>query len=122
MSMETREMCSYSTWYDFKKELQRRSGLLILNRLWLQVKPRVPLPWYEPQMKQAISQLSNKIIKLRVCPRCGSNLMLDRDVDGYYKRCILCSFSIEIITPTSKKPAGLFRDEAAMNTPVNVKT
>jgi uncharacterized protein with PIN domain len=62
----------------------------------MQVKPREPLPWYEFQMKEALAKLSSKIQKLTVCPRCGGNLVLDRDIDGYYKRCIQCSFNITI--------------------------
>jgi hypothetical protein len=95
--MDTREISAYNTWYDFKKELHRRSGLLLLNKLWLQVKPRDPLPWHEFHMRQSLSLLSNRILRMRNCPRCGGNLVTDRDVDGYYKRCIQCSFSAEII-------------------------
>jgi len=31
--------CTYETWYDFKRELQRRSGVTLHNQLWLQIKP-----------------------------------------------------------------------------------
>jgi hypothetical protein len=34
--------------------------------------------------------------KLGTCPRCGGNLMLDRDFDGYNKTCLQCSFRISI--------------------------
>lgn len=96
MRTSTKEVLLYETWYQFKAELQRRSGLVLLNHLWMQVKPREPLPWYEFQMKEALAKLSSKIQKLTVCPRCGGNLVLDRDIDGYYKRCIQCSFNITI--------------------------
>jgi hypothetical protein len=91
---------SYYTWYDFKKELQRRSGIVVLNSSWFEIKPRSPLPWYQQQMEEALSYLSNRTVKLRKCPRCSGNLVLDRDIDGFYKRCIQCSYRIEL--PQSK--------------------
>ena len=97
--MITKELCTYDNWYDFKNELQRRSGILILNQLWLQIKPRAPLPWYELHMKEALGRLSGHVEKLKKCPRCSGNLIFDRDIDGYYKRCIQCSFEIEIVSP-----------------------
>lgn len=110
--MDTREISAYNTWYEFKKELQRRSGLPILNKLWIQIKPKAPLPWHEFQMKEALSQLSVNILKLRFCPRCGGKLVLDRDFDGYYKRCIQCSFSVEIIPQKPNTLAtGLYRKQ-----------
>jgi hypothetical protein len=36
---------SYLTWYEFKKDLQKEANCSILNREWLQIKPRAPLPW-----------------------------------------------------------------------------
>ena len=89
-------LISYETWYDFKKELQRRSGLVLLNRAWFEIKPRDPLPWNEIHMKTALSRLSGRIQRLTICPRCGGNLVLDRDLDGYFKRCIQCSFNVSI--------------------------
>ena len=40
-------MSSYLTWYEFKKELERRAGCIVVNSDWLQLKPRLPLPWDE---------------------------------------------------------------------------
>ncbi len=56
--MISREVDIYETWSDFKFELQRRSGTIVLNNLWLQIKPKAPLPWYEYQMREAMEQLS----------------------------------------------------------------
>ena len=36
---------SYLTWYEFKKDLQKEANCSILNREWLKIKPRAPLPW-----------------------------------------------------------------------------
>ena len=27
------------------------------------------------------------------CPRCGGNVYLDRDYDGWYERCLQCSYT-----------------------------
>ena len=109
MRTSTKEVSLYETWYDFKNELQRRSGLVVLNKLWLEIKPKAPLPWYEFHMKDALAHLSGKIQKLTVCPRCGGNLVLDRDIDGYYKRCIQCSFNIAFDVPQLNKPKPVIK-------------
>jgi hypothetical protein len=97
--MIIKELMTYDTWSEFKSELQRRSGIVLLNRLWLEIKPADPLPWYEVHMKEALNRLSGRMEKLKRCPRCGGNLIFDRDFDGYYKRCVQCSFEIELAPP-----------------------
>jgi hypothetical protein len=57
MQTSAKEVSLYETWYDFKIELQRRSGLVVLNKLWIEIKPKEPLPWYEFQMKETLSHL-----------------------------------------------------------------
>jgi len=32
----------------------------------------------------------------RRCPRCGGNLFLDRDYNGWYLECIQCSYTREL--------------------------
>jgi hypothetical protein len=107
--MDSKEVSSYSTWYEFKKELQKRAGFPILNSRWIQIKPKTALPWYEFQMKEALSQLSNIILKLKYCPRCGNNLITDRDVKGYKKRCLLCSFVTETVSAPPSMPVINFQ-------------
>ncbi len=48
----------YTTWYEFKKDLEKRIGLSLLNWDWLSVKPEVPLPWNDNDMKAALSALA----------------------------------------------------------------
>ena len=48
----------YTTWYEFKKDLENRTGSSLLNWDWLSVKPEVPLPWDDKDMKAAISALA----------------------------------------------------------------
>ncbi len=119
MRTSTKELSIYETWYDFKFELQRRSGVVVLNRLWLQIKPKTALPWYEHQMKESLSQLSSKIRNLTVCPRCGGNLVIDRDIDGYYKRCIQCSRNIAFDVPVVAKPKPVEKKIYPWRIPVN---
>ncbi len=58
--MITRQAVTYETWSDFKGELQRRSGVVLLNNLWLKIKPKSPLPWSEYHMNEALKHLSNR--------------------------------------------------------------
>jgi len=59
--MITKQAVTYETWYAFKGELQKRSGVVLLNDLWLQIKPRAPLPWHEYHMNEALLRLSNRL-------------------------------------------------------------
>ena len=45
----------YMTWYEFKKDLEKRLGYSLLNWRWLAVKPRSPLPWDDSQMRLAVA-------------------------------------------------------------------
>jgi hypothetical protein len=35
----------YPTWYDFKRNLELKTGRFLNVDLWLLVKPKKPLPW-----------------------------------------------------------------------------
>ncbi len=48
----------YNTWYDFKKDLEKRLGHSVLNREWLRVKPKTALPWNSSNMKATFLRLS----------------------------------------------------------------
>jgi len=50
----TREILLYTTWYDFKKELERHLGHSLLNWHWLEVKPQAPLPWDKSHLRAAL--------------------------------------------------------------------
>ena len=103
---------SYGMWCDFKKELQRRSGVVILNSLWLDIKPKMPLPWDRIQMEKALIHLSSRSQSLIICPRCRGNLVIDRDIDGYHRRCVQCSFQVDMITPidSAKRKPSIFAE------------
>jgi hypothetical protein len=55
----TKEISSYTTWYEFKKDLGKKSGCIVLNWRWLEVKPKAPLPWNDSDMKAALSAISS---------------------------------------------------------------
>jgi len=45
----------YATWYEFKKECERRLGYSLLNRIWLELKPKSPLPWDDSHLRAVLS-------------------------------------------------------------------
>ena len=51
---------SYVTWYEFKKDLQKEVRHSILNREWLQIKPRAPLPWDDSFVQSTLLKLCKK--------------------------------------------------------------
>ena len=50
----------YSTWYGFKKDLERLSGRIVLNGNWLEVKPEAPLPWNTYDLQAALGALKRR--------------------------------------------------------------
>jgi hypothetical protein len=50
-------MADYTTWYEFKKALEKETGHRLLNNTWLGVKPAAPLPWGSAQLRSAVTQL-----------------------------------------------------------------
>ena len=49
----------YVTWYEFKKECEKRLGHCLLNRTWLKVKPANHLPWDETDAETVISTVAH---------------------------------------------------------------
>lgn len=50
----------YATWYDFKKECEKRLGHSLLNRTWLKVKPANHLPWDDADAEAVISAVAHR--------------------------------------------------------------
>jgi hypothetical protein len=98
-----KEILFYKTCQDFKNELHRRTGIMIMEDLWSQIQPETPLPWQEVDLKESLSRLSGQIQRLTTCPRCGGDLVVDKDLDGYYKRCVQCGFNIPFEVPVLKR-------------------
>lgn len=34
--------------------------------------------------------------KLRKCPRCGGDIFIDRDLDGWHEQCLQCAYRHEL--------------------------
>lgn len=34
--------------------------------------------------------------KLKSCPRCGGDIFVDRDQDGWYEQCLQCSYCTDL--------------------------
>ena len=45
----------YTTWYEFKKDLEKELGCMLLNWRWIEVKPKAPLPWNDSHMQATLS-------------------------------------------------------------------
>ena len=54
----TKEIPSYRTWYDFRKDLEKKLGYMPLNWLWLAVKPQAPLPWNDCHLQSVLSTVA----------------------------------------------------------------
>ena len=64
----------YATWYEFKKECEKRLGHSLLNSTWLKVKPSKPLPWNDTDVISVLSaaarlRRANEQIKQKVAVR-----------------------------------------------------
>jgi hypothetical protein len=62
-------MTQFSTWYQFKSELQKEYGRGIPNADWLGVKPGAPLPWDDSHFAMALLILrQRRAARQRVWP------------------------------------------------------
>ncbi len=52
---------TYATWYEFKRDLEKRLGHLLTNWAWLEVKPQSSLPWSYRHMKRSYE----KVVRLQ---------------------------------------------------------
>ena len=69
-SNNTQKTPLYTTWYDFRRDLGKHLGYIPLNQQWLQIKPRVALPWDESHIQASLSaiglQKEHKAIKKQI--------------------------------------------------------
>ena len=49
----------YETWNIFKKEIEVKLGHYLDNNLWLQAKPKKPLPWTVSDLEKSILYVKN---------------------------------------------------------------
>ena len=41
--------------------------------------------------------------KLKACPRCGSDMYIEKDFDDVYQKCLMCSYRIDLEKVSVKK-------------------
>jgi len=51
----TKKISHYTTWYEFKKDIEGKLGHALLNWCWLEVRPKAPLPWDDSHLQAALS-------------------------------------------------------------------
>jgi hypothetical protein len=56
----------YYTWDIFRKDLELNYGHFLPNNLWLQVKPRKPLPWLGSDLKLTLEVLRKQQAAVKV--------------------------------------------------------
>ena len=49
--------------------------------------------------------------KLKLCPRCGGDMFLSKDVYGYYEQCLQCSYIYELKNTTEFKRQQIPREK-----------
>lgn len=47
----------YTTWYDFKRDLESKLGRFLPVNLWLCTKPKKPLPWNNNDLQVTLSEV-----------------------------------------------------------------
>ena len=45
--------------------------------------------------------------KLKSCSRCGGDLFIDRDMDGWFEQCLQCSYRRELRELKTLVPVGM---------------
>ena len=45
--------------------------------------------------------------KLKSCPRCGSDMYIEKDFENVYQQCLMCSYKIELARVPVKQPVGI---------------
>ena len=53
-----KKISSYTTWYEFRKDLAEQLGYTPLSSQWLEIKPKAPLPWSDSHMHASLSALA----------------------------------------------------------------
>jgi hypothetical protein len=62
--VNTRDL--YYTWDIFRKDLELNLGHFLPNNVWLQVKPRKPLPWLDSDLKVTLEALRKQRAVARI--------------------------------------------------------
>lgn len=52
--------------------------------------------------------------KLKSCPRCGGDLFIDKDADGWYEQCLQCAYRRELKPLAEPKQPAPEETESAL--------
>ena len=61
-----KNVSQYTTWYEFKKDLEAQLGYVLFNAHWLEVKPKSPLPWEGSHLAVALKEAAQSRGRQRV--------------------------------------------------------
>ncbi len=57
-------MHNYTTWYEFKRDLEKKTGRVLFNNDWLQLKPQAPLPWSASHFRSVFKKTGKNRIQI----------------------------------------------------------
>ena len=52
--------------------------------------------------------------KLDMCPRCGGDIFVDRDMDGWYEECLQCSYRYDPKSTTEYEGRPMSKGEVVI--------
>jgi len=53
---------------------------------------------------------------VRGCPRCGGDMFIDKDLDGWYEQCLQCSYRCELKRLEDAKYSAELKDKRLVGT------
>jgi hypothetical protein len=54
--------------------------------------------------------------ELKKCPRCGGDMFIDRDIYGWYEKCLQCSYCCELRSLDEIHQSAVGKDEGPIGT------
>jgi len=57
------------------------------------------------------------IWKLKRCPRCGGDMFIDRDIYGWYEKCLQCGYYGELKSLDEFGQSSALKDERPVGAP-----
>jgi len=55
--------------------------------------------------------------QLKKCPRCGGDMFIDRDIYGWYEKCLQCSYCCELRSLDEIRRISVRKDKRLAGTP-----
>jgi hypothetical protein len=54
--------------------------------------------------------------ELKKCPRCGGDMFIDRDIYGWYEKCLQCSYCCELRSLDEIQQSAVQKDKSHVGT------